>query len=189
MSPPNAPNPIVNRTSDSLSTAASHLTHRELLCRRLRNIKRLTKQYRRMYWDLMEEVRIKHIQYVTETGLSPFEDEPDVVVDKYTNICTFDGCMSKPMPCTSFCFPHILSDSKQVLYKPCTFVIASGWIGNMQHTYSEIHDSLILHCPHAKGKNKYDDDDKEESKTEAEKKDDTKEDETEAKRENDIAEE
>ncbi|KAI5402092.1 hypothetical protein KIW84_066529 [Lathyrus oleraceus] len=119
MSPPNAPNP----TSDPLSTA-SHLTHRELLCRRLRNTKRLIKNYRRMYWALIEQVRIKHRQYVTETGRSPFEDEPDVVVDNYTNICAFHGCMSKPMPCTSFCFPHILSDPRQVLYKPCTFVIA-----------------------------------------------------------------
>ncbi|CAL5210347.1 unnamed protein product [Lathyrus oleraceus] len=119
MSPPNAPNP----TSDPLSTA-SHLTHRELLCRRLRNTKRLIKNYRRMYWALIEQVRIKHRQYVTETGRSPFEDEPDVVVDNYTNICAFHGCMSKPMPCTSFCFPHILSEPRQVLYKPCTFVIA-----------------------------------------------------------------
>ncbi|XP_058774505.1 uncharacterized protein LOC131648797 [Vicia villosa] len=122
MSPPNAP------TSDPLSTA-THLTHRELLCRRLRNTKRLIKHYRREYWALMDEVRIKHRQYVTETGLSPFKDEPDVVVDNYTNICAFHGCNSKPMPCTSFCFTHILSEPKQVLYKPCTFVIARSAAG------------------------------------------------------------
>ncbi|XP_058771954.1 uncharacterized protein LOC131645757 [Vicia villosa] len=129
MSSPNAPNPTINTTtSDPLSTA-SHLTHRELLCRRLRNIKRLTKHYRRQYWDLIEQVKIKHRQYVIETGLSPFQDEPDVVIDNYTNICVFHGCMSNPMPCTSFCFQHILSDPKQVLYKPCTFVIARSGDG------------------------------------------------------------
>ncbi|CAK8574419.1 unnamed protein product [Lathyrus sativus] len=131
MSPPNAPNPTIHRTSDPLSTA-SHLTRRELLCRRLRNTKRLIKHYRRMYWALIGQVRIKHRQYVAETGRSPFEDEPDVVVDNYTNICAFDGCFSKPMPCTQFCFPHILSDPKQVLYKPCTFVIATSADGPVE---------------------------------------------------------
>ncbi|XP_058774206.1 uncharacterized protein LOC131648471 [Vicia villosa] len=145
MSSPNAPNPTINTTSDPLSTA-SHLTHRELLCRRLRNIKRLTKLYRRQYWALIEQVRIKHRQYVIETGLSPFQDEPDVVIDNYTNICAFDGCMSNPMPCTSFCFQHILSDPKQVLYKPCTFVIARSGDGPVTCKKPTVRSTTPSYC-------------------------------------------
>lgn len=37
--------------------------------------------------------------------------------------CAFVGCKLKAMALTSFCHLHILSDSKQKLYKPCSYVI------------------------------------------------------------------
>ena len=37
--------------------------------------------------------------------------------------CAFYGCKLKAMALTSFCHLHILSDSKQQLYKPCDYVI------------------------------------------------------------------
>ncbi|TXG72872.1 hypothetical protein EZV62_001451 [Acer yangbiense] len=40
--------------------------------------------------------------------------------------CSFIGCKLKAMAFTSFCHLHILSDSKQKLYKPCDYVIKSG---------------------------------------------------------------
>lgn len=37
--------------------------------------------------------------------------------------CGFQGCKAKAMALTSFCHLHILSDPKQKLYKPCTYVV------------------------------------------------------------------
>ena len=36
--------------------------------------------------------------------------------------CANQGCKSKPMALGMFCFSHILSDPRQQLYRPCTFV-------------------------------------------------------------------
>ncbi|KAK4768623.1 hypothetical protein SAY87_003764 [Trapa incisa] len=43
--------------------------------------------------------------------------------------CAFVGCKFKAMALTSFCHLHILSDTKQKLYKPCSFVIKSAQAG------------------------------------------------------------
>ncbi|XVF08375.1 hypothetical protein REPUB_Repub06bG0221200 [Reevesia pubescens] len=43
--------------------------------------------------------------------------------------CLFVGCKFKAMALTSFCHLHILSDSKQKLYKACTYVIKSAHAG------------------------------------------------------------
>lgn len=42
---------------------------------------------------------------------------------KNNNRCAFVGCKLKTMALSSFCHLHILSDSKQKLYKPCNFFI------------------------------------------------------------------
>ncbi|KAJ4840365.1 hypothetical protein Tsubulata_021375 [Turnera subulata] len=42
---------------------------------------------------------------------------------KTNHRCLFVGCKLKAMALTSFCHLHILSDSKQKLYKPCGYVI------------------------------------------------------------------
>lgn len=43
--------------------------------------------------------------------------------------CLFVGCKLKAMALTSFCHLHILSDSKQKLYKACSYVIKSAQAG------------------------------------------------------------
>ncbi|XP_058771953.1 uncharacterized protein LOC131645756 [Vicia villosa] len=171
--PPNTPNPTTNTTTSGPLYPATYLTHREFLCCRLRTTKHLIKHYRREYRALMEQVRIKRRQYVTETGLNPFQDETDVVVDNYTNICAFDGCMSNPMPCTSFCSTHILSEPKQVLYKPCTFVIARSAAGPVMCEKPIVISTTSSYCTvHMQKAEKEDD---EECKTEVKKEDDTAE--------------
>ncbi|KAK9159481.1 hypothetical protein Syun_005822 [Stephania yunnanensis] len=46
--------------------------------------------------------------------------------------CAFPGCKTKAMALTSYCHPHILSDSKQKLYKACTYVIKSAQSRSIQ---------------------------------------------------------
>ncbi|XWS55438.1 hypothetical protein CRYUN_Cryun09bG0000400 [Craigia yunnanensis] len=48
---------------------------------------------------------------------------------KNNHRCLFVGCKFKAMALTSFCHLHILSDSKQKLYKACTYVIKSAHAG------------------------------------------------------------
>ncbi|XVE76653.1 hypothetical protein DITRI_Ditri12bG0191100 [Diplodiscus trichospermus] len=48
---------------------------------------------------------------------------------KNNHRCLFVGCKFKAMALTSFCHLHILSDSKQRLYKACTYVIKSAHAG------------------------------------------------------------
>ncbi|XWS67333.1 hypothetical protein CRYUN_Cryun05aG0278000 [Craigia yunnanensis] len=48
---------------------------------------------------------------------------------KINHLCLFVGCKFKAMALTSFCHLHILSDSKQKLYKACTYVIKSAHAG------------------------------------------------------------
>lgn len=48
---------------------------------------------------------------------------------KHDHQCLFVGCKLKAMALTSFCHLHILSDSRQKLYKACTYVIKSAMAG------------------------------------------------------------
>lgn len=82
----------------------------------------------------MEELKGKFKEYVWKHGLSPYKeggggDDDDeergngLEVNNTTALCAFNGCTLKAMALTKFCHLHILSDSKQVLYKPCEYVI------------------------------------------------------------------
>lgn len=145
MSPPNNPNQqnaAPTDQSNPLSTATC-LTRPEVLTRRVNNFRRLSNIYKDEYWHLMGELRNAHREYVA-IGLNPFhEEEPELEVEEEeepqpepapepepdNSICAFEGCQTRPMPLTPFCFAHILSDPRQVLYKPCEFVIASAQAG------------------------------------------------------------
>ncbi|RDY03895.1 INO80 complex subunit D, partial [Mucuna pruriens] len=96
----------------------SHLTRSELLKRRLHNLKRLSKCYRHLYWDLMEHLKSLYSHY----SLNPFKHF-------HLPTCAFLSCNFNPMPLTSFCHFHILSDSNQMLYKPCNYVIKGAEAG------------------------------------------------------------
>lgn len=40
--------------------------------------------------------------------------------------CSASGCKARAMALTTFCYTHILSDSKQKLYKGCAYVVKSA---------------------------------------------------------------
>lgn len=96
----------------------------------------------------MEELKAKYKEYVWKFGLSPFKEgeekeifkeevEDDGIEGKgemgseVNRQCLFHGCALKAMPLTKFCSLHILSDLKQVLYKPCEYVIKSAQMGQI----------------------------------------------------------
>jgi len=97
----------------------------EVLTRRLNNFRRLSNIFKDEYWYLIAQLRNSHREYVA-LGLNPFQPQPQPQPDNYS-ICAFQGCQTRPMPLTPFCFAHILSDPRQVLYKPCEFVIARSF--------------------------------------------------------------
>ncbi|POO03373.1 KAT8 regulatory NSL complex subunit [Trema orientale] len=129
---------------DILLSRASHLTRQEVLRRRSQRLRQLAKCYRDHYWALMEDLRVQHRLYYWRFGVSPFkrdagdERESSALEDdnnggngglKNNRQCAFMGCKLKPMALTTFCHLHILSDSKQKLYKPCNYVIKSAQAG------------------------------------------------------------
>ncbi|KDP26917.1 hypothetical protein JCGZ_18075 [Jatropha curcas] len=156
--PPPQPEPMTIDGSavDSVLSSSSHLTHEEVVTRRSRRIKQLSKIYRTHYWALMEELKTKYKEYYWKYGKSPFkeDDKKRKRDDSKENLgngvgesngklgfkgdesqddegqglrkCAVGGCKATPMALTRFCHLHILLDSKQKLYKGCTFVVKSA---------------------------------------------------------------
>jgi hypothetical protein len=130
-----SPMTIDGAEEDQILSNSSVLTRREVLTRRLRRVKQLTRSYRRHYWALMGEVKTKYREYCWTYGKSPFKDDEEnlngAVLGETGNgtennedfiRCGYSGCKSKAMALTRFCHTHILSDSKQKLYRGCTAV-------------------------------------------------------------------
>ncbi|GMY32362.1 INO80 complex subunit D-like [Fagus crenata] len=136
--------PIALDPTTTTLSRASHLTRQELLRRRSHHLKQLSKCYRAHYWALMDQLKLQYKHYYWKFGVSPFQqdaaesNERDIQTqaanseacdnnnNNYNNQrCVFVACKQKAMPLTSFCHLHILSDSKQKLYKPCTYVTRS----------------------------------------------------------------
>ncbi|KAL2558850.1 hypothetical protein Fot_03589 [Forsythia ovata] len=129
------------------------LTRPEVLERRVRRVKQLTRIYRDQYWALMEELMLKYREYYWEYGKSPLQEEENndtinsigadcttgtgetvinngnLGVNRNVNRCGVQGCKAKAMALTRFCHMHIQSDAKQKLYKPCNFSIKSSPTG------------------------------------------------------------
>ncbi|KAE8697681.1 RNA-binding family protein [Hibiscus syriacus] len=143
-------------SQDVVLARATHLTREELLKRRLQHLRQLSRCYRHHYWALMDNLKIQYRNYYWKFGISPFkqnsiqeDDAPltDRAADNNVNVndsnnnnnvglnfrnnqhCSFVGCKFKAMALTRFCHLHILSDSKQKLYKACTYVIKSAHAG------------------------------------------------------------
>lgn len=138
---------------DSVLAKSEVLSREEVLKRRSRRVKQLARCYKAHYWSLMEELRVKYREYYWKYGKSPYKEDkdPEMVgaanrtegtgesVNNVANsvdnsnvsssnqlglgLCAVGGCKSKAMAMTRFCHPHILSDSKQKLYKACTYAI------------------------------------------------------------------
>ncbi|GAY60955.1 hypothetical protein CUMW_206110 [Citrus unshiu] len=99
----------------------------------------------------MEELRSSYRKYYWEYGKSPYkednknnnnnnkinensnnnnnEEKKDIEEGGFVKKCGMAGCKTKAMPMTRFCHLHILSDSKQKLYKGCSYVTKSGQTG------------------------------------------------------------
>ncbi|XP_050373846.1 uncharacterized protein LOC126791432 [Argentina anserina] len=128
---------ITPSQEDVYLSRASHLTRQELLRRRAHHLKQLTKCYKEHYWGLMEHLKIQYREYYWKYGVSPLKEENNGVAaveggdDNHSNHlrCASVGCKLKAMALTSFCHLHILSDSKQRLYKACSYVIKSAQAG------------------------------------------------------------
>ncbi|XP_028088055.1 INO80 complex subunit D-like [Camellia sinensis] len=145
---PNSGAAITAAPEDVHLCNSSHLTHQEVLRRRAHNFNQLATVYKDHYWAMMEELKAKYKEYVWKFGLSPFKEgeekeifkeevEDDGIEGKgemgseVNRQCLFHGCALKAMPLTKFCSLHILSDPKQVLYKPCEYVIKSAQMGQI----------------------------------------------------------
>lgn len=107
----------------------------------------------------MEDLRVQYREYYWKYGASPFKQDQNPELEreagerdpgnsnlegsgengnnnnacsldlKIDHRCLFVGCKLKAMALTSFCHLHILSDSRQKLYKACTYVIKSAMAG------------------------------------------------------------
>ncbi|AQK94195.1 uncharacterized protein LOC100275726 [Zea mays] len=139
---------IANPPSPEMEATAEALTQEEVLRRRRRRAARLAGVYRRLYWAMAEEVRARHRQYVWDLARSPLEAEqppappggpvpaavgepPKPAPVPRRKKCGFTGCKVRAMATTRFCHSHILSDPKQMLYKPCASIIKSGPQGGL----------------------------------------------------------
>ncbi|KAJ4721670.1 INO80 complex subunit D like [Melia azedarach] len=65
----------------------------------------------------------------------------------YVKKCGVAGCKAKAMALTRFCHPHILSDSKQKLYKGCSYVIKSGQTGPILCGKPVLRSTVPSLCP------------------------------------------
>ncbi|XP_071712975.1 uncharacterized protein [Rutidosis leptorrhynchoides] len=144
--PNNSATGIIPAPEDIYLSNSTQLSRQQLLRRRSHNVKQLSKCYRDHYWGLMEEIRVQYREYLWKFGVSPFEKENNVhennnvkleegivegnVIGDGTGFgnmkCLFNNCNRKAMTLTKFCRDHILSDSKQQLYKPCEFNLKSA---------------------------------------------------------------
>ncbi|KAE9599614.1 hypothetical protein Lal_00021296 [Lupinus albus] len=139
-SPPTPPPPMTidGADEDSALSNSRVLSRREVTARRLRRVRQLARCYRGHYWALMEDLKSKYREYYWTYGKSPFVSEnangtvvsrgdvngnaENAVGDDVVR-CGSSGCKSKAMALTRFCHTHILSDSKQKLYRGCRFVV------------------------------------------------------------------
>lgn len=61
--------------------------------------------------------------------------------------CEVTGCKGKAMALTRYCHTHILSDSKQSLYKSCTYCIKSTQTGPLLCCKPVLRSTVPLLCP------------------------------------------
>jgi hypothetical protein len=130
-----APMTIDGADEDLALANSSVLTRREVLVRRLRRVRQLSRCYRGHYWALMEELKAKYREYYWTYGRSPFKEDEErnsgnasaaaaAAVDNGDDFvrCASSGCKTKAMALTKYCHAHILSDPNQKLYRGCTAV-------------------------------------------------------------------
>lgn len=127
---------------DLLLRHSHALTIEEVLRRRARRMKHLARLYRTHYWALMDDLKSNYADFYVKHGRSGWKEQAFQEAEQEKEFlalkgllngdagplqqgavkCAFQGCKSKPMPLSSFCYAHILSDTRQQLYKPCSYV-------------------------------------------------------------------
>ncbi|KAF3954781.1 hypothetical protein ACB098_08G003000 [Castanea mollissima] len=156
------------RIPDSPLSTSVVLSREELLRRRSERLRQLTKLYKAFYWALMEELRAKYKYYYWRYGKSPYyneeeeEEEDEEEEEQERNRsgggngneedveemrCEVTGCKAKAMALTRYCHAHILSDSKQNLYKGCTYCIKSTQTGPILCCKPVLRSTVPLLCP------------------------------------------
>ncbi|KAK8637056.1 hypothetical protein V6N13_064486 [Hibiscus sabdariffa] len=123
----------VDGTDEDLALSKSEfLGRQEVIRRRLRRVKQLSRLYKAHYWSLMEELKRKHKEYYWIYGKSPFKEDDK---DENKNLglgfllkCQTSDCKGKAMALTRFCHKHILKDPNQTLYRGCSYPVKSGQI-------------------------------------------------------------
>ncbi|CAL5394756.1 unnamed protein product [Camellia sinensis] len=65
--------------SDSALSRSQFLTRPEVLKRRSRRLKQLSKIYRDYYWSLIEDLKLKYRDYYWNYGKSPFLEDEDIL--------------------------------------------------------------------------------------------------------------
>ncbi|KAL3699747.1 hypothetical protein R1sor_017769 [Riccia sorocarpa] len=135
---------------DEALKSADALTREEVVQRRARRVRQLMKLYRTQYWGLLEEMRTKYRRFYLRHGKSGWRDDVEGGERERDSVgkpgdeggdgmreppergnvenlhCGAQGCSTKPLPLSVFCFSHILQEPRQRLYKPCSFVIRTG---------------------------------------------------------------
>jgi len=99
------------------------LPQEALIRRRLGRMKELNALYEDQYWRLLEDLRKRHYRFSLRHGHGGRKNDAaaETAAREKTGAaqlseCETVGCGERPMPLTTYCFAHILSDPKQVLY-------------------------------------------------------------------------
>lgn len=156
-----APMTIDGADEDLALANSSVLTRREVLVRRLRRVRQLSRCYRGHYWALMEELKAKYREYYWTYGRSPFKEDEErnsgnasaaaaaAAVDNGDDFvrCASSGCKTKAMALTKYCHAHILSDPNQKLYRGCTAVAKSLPTGPVFCNKPVLRSMVPLVCP------------------------------------------
>ena len=113
--------------SDAKEPVAGVIPQEALIRRRLGRMKELNALYEDQYWRLLEDLRKRHYRFSLRHGHGGRKDDAaaETAAREKTGAaqlseCETQGCCERPMPLTTFCFAHILSDPKQVLYAAAT---------------------------------------------------------------------
>lgn len=111
------------RAESSKDPTVGVLPQEALIRRRLGRMKELNALYEDQYWRLLEDLRKRHYRFSLRHGHGGRKNDAaaETAAREKTGAaqlseCETAGCGERPMPLTTYCFAHILSDPKQVLY-------------------------------------------------------------------------
>ncbi|CAI9090815.1 OLC1v1025671C1 [Oldenlandia corymbosa var. corymbosa] len=92
-----APLPLVmdGLEEDERLSKSEVLTQQEVLKRRVRRLRQLSKIFRELFWSMMEELKYKHREYIWEYGKSPYQEDDEHNNNSSNNNNTIAGVKSE----------------------------------------------------------------------------------------------